>query len=101
MQEDGIQGKRKQNSTVDLILQDLPHLKEYARQRSLVGLGQKRRLIKRFQKTEKLGLKSLAKASTLQKAQEILAKRNKDPAASPKAEDEMGLFEELPSHVVA
>jgi hypothetical protein len=42
--------KRKRHTAVDLILEDQPHLREYARQRTLVGLNMKRRMVKSFQK---------------------------------------------------
>jgi len=47
-------------SVMDLIFEDQPYLREYARQRSLVGTSlKKRRIVKSFKKIENINLKSL------------------------------------------
>lgn len=58
---DGRGRKRKRVSTMDLILEEQPHLREYARQRTLVGLNLKRRMVKSFQKAGSMQLKKLAR----------------------------------------
>ena len=57
--------RRKRNSAIDLILEDQPHLREYARQRTLVGLNMKRRMVKSFHKAGSVALKQLARNSKL------------------------------------
>ena len=65
---DGGTSKRKKHSAIDLILEDKPHLREYARQRALVGQNMKRRMLKSFKKAGSLTVKNLARQSKISKA---------------------------------
>lgn len=53
---------------MELILDEQPHLKEYARQRALVGLNVKRRMIKSFRKAATLNVRQLCRDSKIGKA---------------------------------
>ena len=59
---------------MELILEEQPHLKEYARQRELVGLNVKRRMIKSFRKAGSLSVKQLCRDSKIAQAQSALSK---------------------------
>ena len=71
---DGRGRKRKRVSTMDLILEEQPHLREYARQRTLVGLNLKRRMVKSFQKAGSMQLKKLARSTKITQAHDCLSK---------------------------
>ena len=46
---------------MDKILEDAPHLREYARQRTLVNTNMRKRMIKGFKKASTLGVKQLSR----------------------------------------
>lgn len=57
--------KRKRPSAIDLILEDQPHLKEYARQRTLVSLNMRRRVIKSMRKAKNFPVKQLCRETKI------------------------------------
>ena len=60
--------KRQRPTAVELILEEQPHLQEYARQRALVGLNVKRRMIKQFRKAGTLPVKQLCRNAKIAQA---------------------------------
>lgn len=60
--------KRQRPTAVQLILEEQPHLQEYARQRALVGLNVKRRMIKQFRKAGTLQVKQLCRNAKIAQA---------------------------------
>ena len=62
------------NSVMDKILEDAPHLREYARQRTLVNTNMRKRMIKGFKKASTLGVKQLSRQSKVAKAHEFVQK---------------------------
>ena len=66
--------KRKRVTTMDLILEEQPHLREYAKQRTLVGLNLKRRMVKSFQKAGSMQLKKLARQTKISQAHDCISK---------------------------
>ena len=57
----GVGQKRKRTSFLEMIMEDEPYLKDYARQRALVNVDMRRRMTKRFRKAADFEIKNLAK----------------------------------------
>jgi len=103
---DGKGSRRKRHSVIDLILEDQPHLREYARQRTLVGLNMKRRMVKSFHKAGSVALKQLARNSklfsVLSKAPSGMSNRiKKSESINGRPEEDIPYPDELPAEVVA
>ena len=67
--------RKRRANVMEMIFEEMPYLREYARQRSLVGPNLKRRrVVKAMRKVESINLKQLSKDSKLNASHENLQK---------------------------